>query len=320
MNISREKLIDMSQATGFRPEILEKVAYLLHLLEAFNRHPSLKGRWALKGGTAINLFLFDVSRLSVDIDLNYIGEADREAMMADRPRIDQGIQAVCSREGMTATRVPTDHAGGKWRLHYIGALGGGGNLEIDLNYLYRVPLWPVTLMDANVGPFAARKIPVLDRYELAAGKFAALFSRQASRDLFDAHHLLTQQTWDRDALRLAFVLYGAMNRKDWRTVSIDEVGCDPREVENQLIPVIRDRRSTGESGRDWVQRLISECRKELSILLPMTSAELGFLDQILDHGRIEPERLTSDSELADRIRRHPLLQWKAQNVQKHKKP
>jgi predicted nucleotidyltransferase component of viral defense system len=82
VNLSRERLLAEAAALSFRPEILEKVARLLSLLEALRRHPRLKGRLALKGGTALNLFCFDVPRLSVDIDLNYIGFADREAMLA----------------------------------------------------------------------------------------------------------------------------------------------------------------------------------------------------------------------------------------------
>jgi hypothetical protein len=52
MPLSRERLERESALTGFRPDILEKVAYLLALLEGFNRHPFLKGKLALKGGTA----------------------------------------------------------------------------------------------------------------------------------------------------------------------------------------------------------------------------------------------------------------------------
>ena len=76
----------------------------------------LKTRIALKGGSALNLFYFDVPRLSVDIDLNSIGAADRETMLAERPKLEQAVQAVCSREGLTVRRMPSEHAGGKWRL------------------------------------------------------------------------------------------------------------------------------------------------------------------------------------------------------------
>ena len=319
MKVSRERLIGESQSTGFRPEVLEKVIHLLNLLEGVNRHPFLKGRLALKGGTALNLFLFDVPRLSVDIDLNYIGAADRDTMMAERPKVEQAIQAVCSREGMNITRVPTDHAGGKWRLRYESALGEGGNLEVDLNFMFRVPLWAVTRRSAAVGSYSATQIPVLDLHELAAGKLAALLSRRASRDLFDTHQLLTHGDLDRTKLRLGFVLYGAMNRKDWRTVAIDDVGYDHRELENELIPVVRAEPLAKRKAGVWAESMIAECRDRLGAVLPMAANEIAFLDRILDQGEIEPELLTTDGEMAERIRIHPLLQWKAVNVQKHRK-
>lgn len=83
-----------AEATGFRGEALEKVVRLLELLEGFRSHPFLKSRIGLKGGTALNLFVFDVPRLSVDIDLNYIGAVDRDAMLAERPKVEQAIEAV----------------------------------------------------------------------------------------------------------------------------------------------------------------------------------------------------------------------------------
>jgi predicted nucleotidyltransferase component of viral defense system len=319
MKVSRERLTGESQATGFRPEVLEKVIHLLNLMEGFNRHPFLKGRLALKGGTALNLFLFDVPRLSVDIDLNYIGAVDRDTMMAERPKVEQAIQAVCAREGMNITRVPTDHAGGKWRLRYESALGEGGNLEVDLNFMFRVPLWPVTCRSATLGSYSAAGIPVLDLHELAAGKLAALLSRRASRDLFDAHQLLTRGDLDRTKLRLAFVLYGAMNRKDWRTVAIDDVGYDHRELENELIPVVRAASLATRRAGDWAGIMIAECRDRLGAVLPMAANEIAFLDRILDQGEIEPGLLTPDDEMADRIRIHPLLEWKAVNARKHRK-
>ena len=47
--------------------------------------------------------------------------------------------------------------------------------------------------------------------------------------------------------------------------------------------------------------------------------EIAFLDRILDQGEIEPGLLTTDDEMADRIRIHPLLEWKAVNARKHRK-
>jgi predicted nucleotidyltransferase component of viral defense system len=321
MKISREKLQSESRATGFRPEMFEKAIHLLNLLGGFQEHSFLKDRIALKGGTALNLFLFDLPRLSVDIDLNYIGSLDRKVMEEERPKVEQAVQAVCSREGLNITRMPDDHAGGKWRLRYESALGEGGNLELDLNFMFRIPLWPVAHQDSrNVGSYRAKSIPVLDVHELAAGKLAALLSRHASRDLFDAHLLLTQGELVPEKLRLAFVLYGAMNRKDWRTVKPEDVEFDDREIENQLVPVIR-RGFAEKMGkpRDWAARLVSECRRGLGVVLPMTPQEREFLDRLLDHGELEPHLLTNEVSMVTTIETHPLLQWKALNVRKHKK-
>jgi predicted nucleotidyltransferase component of viral defense system len=99
MRLSIERLTSEARSTGYRPEILEKVIHLLSLLDLLNTHPQLRGKLALKGGTALNLFLLDVPRLSVDIDLNYVGCVDKEGMEADRPKIEQAITAICSREG-----------------------------------------------------------------------------------------------------------------------------------------------------------------------------------------------------------------------------
>ena len=94
MRISREKLLSEAETTGFREEVLEKVILLLNLLKGFRSHPFIKGRLALKGGTALNLFMFDLPRLSVDIDLNYVGSAEREIMLAERPKVELAIRAV----------------------------------------------------------------------------------------------------------------------------------------------------------------------------------------------------------------------------------
>ena len=131
MRLSRELLQREAMATGFRVEILEKVAQLLDLLSGFDHHPYLKGRFALKGGTALNLFVFDVPRLSIDVDLNYVGQIDREAMLAERPKVERALEAVCGRAGIAIDRVPGAHAGGKWRLRYEPVDGQSANLALD---------------------------------------------------------------------------------------------------------------------------------------------------------------------------------------------
>lgn len=318
MRVSRERLLRESETTGFRPEVLEKVMHLLSLLTGFSRHPFLQERIALKGGTALNLFVLDLPRLSVDIDLNYVGAADVATMRAERPLVEEALAAVCSREGLTVVRPPgNEHAGGRFSLRYESAMGGGANLKLDVNYMFRQPLWPVRRLNSHaLGTMHATDIPVMDIHELAAGKLAALLARHASRDLFDAHRLLTTQKFATDRLRLAFVVYGGLNRKDWRTVTAADVGFSPKELQNELIPVLR--RAASEDLPALVASLANEIRDKLAVVLPLSVNESRFLDRLLDDGIIEPALITDDADLAERIGNHPGLLWKAENVRAHR--
>jgi predicted nucleotidyltransferase component of viral defense system len=79
----------------------------------------------------------------------------------------------------------------------------------------------------------AEQVPILDVNEIAAGKLCALLSRQMARDFFDAYELLARNILDRERLRLAFVVYSAMNRKAWRNVSEKDVGSFQKWTVNQ---------------------------------------------------------------------------------------
>ena len=319
MNLTPQVLARDVAATGFGAEPLEKVIRLMALLDALNSHPFLKTRIALKGGTALNLFHFDVPRLSVDIDLNYVGAVDRDTMLLERPKVDQAVQAVCSREGLAVRRVPSDHAGGKWRLTYVGTNGSPGNLELDINFMLRTPLWPCVVAECRpVGSFRAAPVPVLDLHELTAGKMAALLARSACRDVFDAHALLATPGLDVAKLRLGFVVYGGINRKDWRRVSADDVTADVNEVRMELIPMLRSDLAPGrEAVAAWTAQLVTKCRERLSALLPLDDADVEFLRQLNDLGQIVPELITNDPAQQATIREHPGLRWKALNVRKH---
>jgi len=319
MRISAERLAAEVEATGFRADVLEKVAHLLGLLNAIQSHPILKGKLVLKGGTALNLFVFDVPRLSVDIDLNYVGAVDLEAMLAERPKIEQAVRDVISGEGFSVRYLPRQHAGGKWQVRYKGVYGQMGNLEVDINYMFRVPLWPVTACDSyRVGAWRSTQIPVLDYHELAAGKLAALLARRQARDLFDGHRILQMENLDTHLLRIGFVVYGATNRKDWRTVSVDDVDLEAVELIRHLAPMLRtDRAEAQTESAEYGERLVRECRERLSVVLPLSDSELEFLDLLLDQGIIDATLLTGDESLQERIQNQPLLEWKALNVRKH---
>jgi hypothetical protein len=216
--------------------------------------------------------------------------------------------------------VPTEHAGGKWRLSYQGYTGQSGNLEVDLNFMFRLPLWDIQPIDSHaLGDFQARNIALPDVHELAAGKLAALLARGQARDLFDCHRVFTMKGIDRDRLRLAFVVYGGMNPKDWRTVSIADVDFEPDELVRLLIPTL-NRRFLEKQGSlaKYGERLVRESQAGLKAVLPLNDPEREFLDLLLEKGEIDASALTADKALQERIQNQPLLQWKALNVKRHK--
>ena len=318
MRFGAEDVQEHAASLGFRPDSIEKVFRLLSLLEALRSNAFLRPRVALKGGTAINLFLFDVPRLSVDLDFNYVGSADRDTMLSDKPKVGQAIQAVCAREGLTVRWMPSEHAGGKWRLSFTNTAGSSDHLEIDLNFLLRVPLWAVTTLDSKaVGPAVAKQIAVVDRHELAAGKLAALCARNASRDIFDARELLGRHDLDPSKLRLAFVVYGGRNRKDWRSVRVEDIQAEAPKLKRELVPLLRADIRPKDAGIDlWTQALVRETRELMASLLPLSHHEREFIERLNDAGDIEPELLTGDPAMQAIIRAQPGLKWKAFNVKK----
>ena len=106
---------------------------LLDVLDAFAADSLIAPRIALKGGTALNVFHAALDRLSVDSDVNYVGEADKARMEEDRLGLEDRILRLLESKGYSARHEPSEHAGGKWVFRYASVLGGAGSIEIDIN-------------------------------------------------------------------------------------------------------------------------------------------------------------------------------------------
>lgn len=106
---SVQTLQKLAGETGLQAGTLEKVIRLLDLLAEIAADPVLKDRVALKGGTALNVFYLALDRLSVDIDLNYIGALDREAMQAERPEVEGALAQILEAQGYGLRRQAVAH-------------------------------------------------------------------------------------------------------------------------------------------------------------------------------------------------------------------
>lgn len=312
----------VADETGFRPDVVEKVLRLHGILARLDRHPTTRGTWLLKGGTALNLLYLDVPQLSVDIDLNFVGSEDVEPMRLARPEFERALSACCEREGCSVRHAPSEHAGGKFRLRFPSVLGGSQNLEVDVSYVARVPLLGRQRLRSRFPPRSDLEVPTLALEELAAAKLSALCQRSVARDAFDASNLLelVPDLLRRPDFRLAFVCSIAASRSDARSLTAPAVRLDGRVVEQELLPLLRRGTSGAAADHDRVMAWIQD--KLLRIgeaLLAWSEGERRFLDTLLDHGEIDAAKLHPDPEVQELVRKQPMLRWKAQNVREHRR-
>ncbi|MBI5021729.1 MAG: nucleotidyl transferase AbiEii/AbiGii toxin family protein [Ignavibacteriales bacterium] len=311
---SKEYLTKLSNKSGFRPDSLQKQMTLLDLLREINRHPLLSKQFALKGGTAINLFWFQLPRLSVDIDLNYVGSPDRETMLRDRTQLEKEVKKLIQSRGISVENAPAEHAGAKWRLRAPNAFGSNFTLEVDLNFIMRVPVWGLEMMK----PYPLDEdylfnCNIVSFEELFAGKIKALFDRSASRDLYDVYKLSQSSiTYDADKLRKNLILFGVTCNDDWRKKdfrTIDDV--NQKMIDELLSPLLR---ATELVDLDNIKKV---SKVFLSTLMDYNKSEHLFMNRFLDEGIYEPELLFTDVNQSERLKNHPAVLWKLQNHRKH---
>lgn len=164
--------------------------------------------FALKGGTAINLFLRDMPRLSVDIDLTYLPVRDRAASLAEidaaMKRIGERIAHELRGAQVTSVKLKTDNIVTK---HFVEE--GGVQIKIEVTPVLRGCVYEPAKRATSPkveDQFGFAEIQVVSFADLYAGKLVAALDRQHPRDLFDVRDLLANEGIDA-RLRKAFVVY-----------------------------------------------------------------------------------------------------------------
>ena len=315
---SADYLARLAGDTGFRSDTLEKVLRLGRILDQVGRHPFLGERLALKGGTALNLFFgAQAPRLSVDLDFNYVRPVERDEMLREKEEIERGLGLVAEGDGYRLQWSAREHAGRKTYLHYRNALGTPDRIEVDVNYLYRVSLQPVIVQE---GWTPDRDFPCRARLvgldETLAGKLLALVDRGAPRDVYDAAGL-AQGRWAHDAgllRRLFVVLSGGLDRALPTYALPHRPSLSQAEIDEALTPVLRgDEHPSREALTETVAPM-------MTALATLSDPEKEYAARI-QWGEFQPELVVGDEpELLDRVRRHPMLLWKAENGRKRRRP
>ncbi len=315
MKLDRDELTRLAAEQGFQVAALEKVIRLGDLLAEFSRNPLLRDGLLLKGGTPLNLCFGPPRRLSVDLDLNYVRAEDREQMLADRPELERAIRRIADARSYQVQASADEHAGRKLFLRYQAASGTRDRIEVDVNYLHRVPLVsPIERTCWQPGQYPALQARLVGMEELAAGKLCALLDRAAPRDLYDAVRLpeLAGRVWATPRFRSAFVaLAGTLPHPVHSYTAARLARASDAAISEQLYPLLQ-----GGEALPSPAALREEAWAVVGPLLRLTDGEREFTDR-LQVGELRADLLfPDDEEMARRISRHPGLLWKVQNAVK----
>ena len=306
-------MLHEAETSGWSPDVFEKAIRLLALLELIDRHPFLKGKLALKGGTALNLFHLDTPRLSVDIDLNFVGSLDLQELSAQRPETERAVTAIAHSEGYTVSSSADSHAGRKLYLQYINFSGNRDRVEVDINYMFRVPLQPLSRQRPRVlMPGMDISFPLVGWFELLAGKWLAAIDRVASRDVYDLAQLHPCEAANDPAFRATVVGLSAILPHPLHTYGMNRFArIDRRTAETELSPFLRAGTSFDHD------EILTNANQFLSRVLELTEQERLYVDGIA-RGEIRSELLLpSNSAFCERLKKHPAVRWKIKNVLSH---
>lgn len=176
-----------------------QVALLLSVLPEVAREDC----FALHGGTAINLFIRNMPRLSVDIDLTYVPIEDRETSLKE---ISAGLENIKRRIKAIIPGIKVNHKEsiGKLLISHKGA-----EIKLEVNLVGRGTLAPPQkrpLCEKAQSEFDAFcAVPVVPLGQLYGGKICAALDRQHPRDLFDVKYLLENEGFT-DEIKKGFLL------------------------------------------------------------------------------------------------------------------
>lgn len=300
---------ELSTKTSFQVDIVEKIYRLSDLLKKLNEIDTIKKHLVLKGGTAINFLYFDIPRLSVDIDLDYIGSVEKEVMMRDRKSIKEILQRLYKTLGyIVELREP--YALLQSMLSYINSAGNKDKIKVEINFFNRVPVFEVVERKfVDIFGFKDFNAITLVLEDLFGRKLRALMTRATARDLFDVYQLFNNKMKiDTNLLRKCFIFYLCCHG-DPRNIKLnilDEI--TPLDIKTTLHPLLRK----GEKIN--LDELLNPVKPILKDFLSFNDEENEFITQLFDNKIYNPDILFKNIKYNKQIKEHPGIKWRIQNM------
>lgn len=257
--------------------------------------------FAMKGGTALNLFLHDMPRLSVDIDVVYVPwQTPREQALAEIAGELDAIAQRLDRLGLRARKIAADGMGDTKLLIETE----DEQVKIEVNTVFRGTVLPVerrALSPRTADTFSVElELPTLAPAELYGSKLVAALDRQHPRDLFDVWTMFESGGLNDDMVE-CFVIYLAGHNRPTHEVLFGNDKNIAAEFRNQFVGMTRDAIEL-----DTLLAARARLRKELP-------RRLGDNHRLFLTGlaRAEPNWGLLDCEHAAAL---PALRWKLMNL------
>jgi hypothetical protein len=262
--------------------------------------------FALKGGTAINLFVRDMPRLSVDLDLVFpdYRKPRAAALQAIADALRNAADRLQARGFQSRTTSAAD--AGETKLF---VRRGSVEVKIEVNFVMRGTVFPVR--PASLTPAAREtlladlEIPVVSLEDMYGGKLVAAMDRQHPRDLFDVLQLYAHEGVTAD-IRRAFVVYLASHN---------------RPVHEGLFPSLKD------LGFDYDHNFQGMTAQPISLeeLITVRERLIDDLHQGLDPAERQflPSLVKAEPDWTLlgllHLEHLPAIRWKLQNLEKLKR-
>ena len=262
--------------------------------------------FAMKGGTAINLFIEDMPRLSVDIDVVYTDhQATRDNALKS---ISSALETARKRLAIADVKaeVSSTKDGDEIKL-FIRR--GRNQVKVEVNHVFRGTVLPVETRrlgeEARMLFTTELSAPLLATPELYGSKLVAAMDRQHPRDLFDVRRLFERGGLTADVVE-CFVCYLAGHNRPVHEVLFSRDQNMSLAFENEFTGLTRDPITLAE---------LKEVRRELKKKLPvaLTVNQRQFLLGLV---RGEPDWTLMNCPHLSRL---PAIRWKLQNLARLKK-
>ena len=315
MNFNKRQLQKEADQHHYVRDTYEKVVRLVDILSYIRSEQFLFENLALKGGTAINLTIFDLPRLSVDIDLDYTKNSSRDDMLEDRIKIKSLLIDYLEKNGYQLGKDSREHhALDSIKATYTNAGGNLDNIKIEINYMLRAHIYePVIVKTKNYGLIGEVETRTVDPIEIFGSKLVALMARSTPRDLYDFFYMINTKIFNEaeiKKIKRCAVFYRAISNEDgmfdFNLDNLDSI--TQNNIKRFLIPVI--------NAKEFFS--LPEAKQAINDFFNthfvLDKNESMFIEQFKRKKYI-PELLYDGDELK-RIQNHPMAIWKTREIKK----